>query len=84
MYPEEPLEKSMTQVSSQLREAEALLEQMKHLRDKLRENGHPVAEQNADIADLESLSQTLKTMQQAAGYTNEVIRRSRLSSQEQR
>jgi hypothetical protein len=79
MHPEEPLEKSMTQVSSQLEKAEVLLEEMKNLRDRLKENGRPVVEQNADIADLESLSQKLKTMQQVADYSNEVIRRSQLS-----
>ncbi|MFJ6359532.1 hypothetical protein [Pseudarthrobacter oxydans] len=83
MHPEEPLEHSMTQVSSQLKRAEALLEQMRQLRDRLQENGRPVAEQNDDISDLEAVSQKLKAMQQFADYSNEVIRRSRRSNLEQ-
>lgn len=80
MHPEEPVKKSMTKVSSQLQEAETLLEEMKHLRDRLKQHGSPVAEQEGEIADLEAKSQKLKTMLHIANYSNEVIRRSRLSS----
>ncbi|TLM80833.1 hypothetical protein [Pseudarthrobacter sp. NamE5] len=80
VHPEEPLEKSMTKVSSQLEEAETVLEEMKRLRNQLKQNGRSVAEQEAEIADLEASSQQLKTMLHVADYSNEVIRRSRLSS----
>jgi hypothetical protein len=78
-HPEEPFEKSLAHIESQLRQSEAMLQRLREIKVELRSHGKPGMEEdpsNEESAD--DLQQNMAVMR-IARYSNEVIRRSRLA-----